>query len=228
VFNSPMSADRADYLIDALDLTRLNQVVEPGCGDGAFLRRAASRTRITATGIDNDATLIEEANALWSSQSSSSKLKFVCDDAVTYLESMSSVDVMVCIGAEYIFGGYAGLLKAAKEHLKRGGRLLVGTIYWKQPPSAEYLALMDGENPNFDLPTTVEMAYEMGFLPLEVHRSNHDEWDAFESSHTRSRYLEAADESSRKEAWDWQRGYLKWGMDTMGFCFLVLQNQNAD
>jgi cyclopropane fatty-acyl-phospholipid synthase-like methyltransferase len=222
-----MSVERADYLINALDLVNLTHVVEPGCGDGAFLRRAASKTRITGTGIDNDQASIDEAKALWSSQSNSGDLTFICADAVAYLASLSKFDVMICIGAEYIFGGYANLLEVARQHLNDRGRLLVGTIYWKQPPSPEYLALMDGENPNYDLLTTVQMAHEKGFLPLEVHRSNEDEWDDFESSHTHSRYLETSDTASQKEAWEWQRGYLKWGMDTMGFCFLVLQNQNA-
>ncbi len=230
MFNSPMSLQRADDLIHALDLAPQNRVLDLGCGSGAFLNRIAAKAPIKGIGIDNDALLIAEANAAWSAQPKQGDLAFICADAVQYVTTLSAVDVIICMGAEYIFGGYQQLLQAAKAHLSDQGKLLVGTIYWKQPLSAEYLALMDGENPNFDLLTTVQLARDQGFIPLEVHRSSDDEWDMFESYHTRRRYLKAVqsdDPASQERAWQWQRGYLQWGMDTMGFCFLVLQNQKA-
>ena len=51
-------------------------------------------------------------------------------------------------------------------------------------------------------------------------------WDAFEGSHTRTRYLkviQSNDVDQYEQTKQWQTGYVKWGMKTMGFCFLILQ-----
>jgi len=226
MFNSPLSYARAERLIEALTLSDSTILADFGCGDGAFLRCIASKYRVSGVGIDNDAALIEQAAKDTLEASPSSTVRFVCSDASSYLRDMEAVDVIVSIGSEFVFGGYGDLLQQARAHLLPKGRLLVGTVYWKQPPSSDYLALMGGENPHFDLPTTVRMAYEAHYLPLEIQRSSDDEWDTFESHHARKRYLTALQTQQsdlQQRTWTWQSGYLQWGMATMGFCFLVLQ-----
>ncbi|MBZ0294045.1 MAG: class I SAM-dependent methyltransferase [Anaerolineae bacterium] len=226
MFNAPMSLSRADDLIKALDLPPRSTVVDLGCGDGTFLCRLAAQTSIAAVGIDNDDTLIRQARKQWTNRISASEVKFIDGDAAHYFTEMAPVDAIICIGAEFIFGGYRELLEGAVQRLNPNGRMLLGTLYWKQDPPADYLALMGGENPHVDLSTTVTATYETGFMPLAIHRSNADEWDAFESHHARKRYLSAVESGQpdmRERAWQWQSGYLKWGMSTMGFCFLILQ-----
>ncbi|MBL8153688.1 MAG: class I SAM-dependent methyltransferase [Anaerolineae bacterium] len=224
MFNSPMRPERADDLIDLLAAAPGSRVIDLGCGDGRFLLRMAARQAILGTGIDHAEDLIEEANRNAPAQPSARPLTFVCADAAGYWDGLeaSSVDVMVCIGGEFILGGCRALLQRAKAKLSSQGRILLGTVYWKQPPPADYLALMNGENPHFDLLTTVTLAREEGYLPLAVFRSSDDEWDAFESYHAQKRY-QAALQSNQpaliERAWRWQQGYLQWGMNTMGFCF---------
>lgn len=227
VFNSPLSLQRADYFIHILGIAPNSRVIDLGCGDGAFLIRMGRHTQIKGIGVDNSESLIEAANQALALETGASQLTFVCADATQYLDTVPPAEVIVCLGAEYIFGGYRQLLQKAKSKLTPQGKLLVGTVYWKQPPSVEYLALMDGENPHFDLLTTVQIAREEGFIPLGVHRSNDDEWDSFESDHMQERYLTALEslEPDLEKVWKWQEGYLKWGMATMGFCFLVLQSR---
>jgi cyclopropane fatty-acyl-phospholipid synthase-like methyltransferase len=230
MFNAPMSLQRAEYLIDALDLSSSDHVVDLGCGSGTFLRMLATKHQVTGVGIDKDETLIQQAKDQWATQTSKSDLQFVSDEVIAYIQNMPPADVLICIGAEYIFGGYEGMLEKLDEYLKPKGVLLVGTIYWKQPPSKEYLSIMNGENPNFDLYTTAKLAHERGFVTLEVHRSNDDEWDKFESFTARKRYTEALETdqpSLNSRAWRWQSFYLKDGIDTMGFCYLHLRYQKS-
>lgn len=189
----------------------------------------AAHHAISGTGVDSNGTLIKIATDRTSASQYTGSLTFLCADAARYLDELSPVDVIVCIGGEFIFGGYRQLLKHAKQRLAPQGRLLVGTIYWRQPPTAEYLALMDGDNPHFDLLTTVQIAQNDGYLPLGVFRSSDDEWDSFESHHAQQRYREAV--QMRQPAlstrmWAWQQGYVRWGMETMGFCFLDLQRHD--
>lgn len=222
MFNAPMSQGRAQYLINTLDLLPQQTIVDFGCGDGIFLQILASQIPVIGYGIDNNDTLIQKAQANWDStdHNNESSLKFISMDVNDYIRDMTPVDAIICIGAEYIFGGYGQFLEQAKSLLKPSGKLLIGTIYWKQPPSSEYLALLGNENPYHDLHVTVQMAYQTGYLPLDVGRANNDEWDQFESSTARRRYQNTA---SHDSTWQWQSGYLKWGMDTMGFSFLFLE-----
>lgn len=220
MFNAPMSEDRAQYLIKKLELSPQQTVVDFGCGTGTFLQLLATQVQITGVGIDKNDDLIQTAQSNWNESNHDSVLKFISADANAYVKDMSPVDAIICIGAEYIFGDYENLLEVAKPLLKPNGKLLVGTIYWKQPPSAEYLSLLNDENPHHDLHTTVEMAYQRGYLPIDVGRSNNDEWDQFESRSKRIRYQ---DQAARDATWQWQSGYLKWGIDTMGFCFLLFE-----
>ena len=220
MFNAPLSFERADYLISLLDLAESAKVLDIGCGDGAFLQRVAQAYAIAGVGIDINADLIASAQAPWTDINSSSTIEFLTQDANDYVQDMPAVDLIICIGAEYALGGYRQLLETANAHLNVGGRVLVGTIYWKQPPPSDYLALMNGENPHFNLHDTVQMAYQMGYLALDVGRSHDDEWDRFESRSNRRHYQNGNDWDKR---WEWQRGYLQWGMTTMGFCYLLLQ-----
>lgn len=226
MFNAPLSQDRAQHLITSLELSTGASVVDLGCGNGLFLETLALQHPIKGVGIDKDSDLIQNAKDKWGQQTSKSDLQFVCADVNDYIGDMPASDVIICIGAEYMFGGYRELLQQAKQHLKPNGILLIGTIYWKQTPADEYLAIMGGKNPNFDLYTTVQLAYDAGFIPLDVQRSNDDEWDTFESRSSRKHYQTAIknnDTVLRQQTWDWQAGYLKWGMTTMGFCYLILQ-----
>ena len=226
MFNAPMSLQRAQYLISALDISPNDRVLDIGCGDGLFLKHIALSNQIIGIGVDNDEALIDAAITDWSQPESAITVGFVCEDALSYSQKQKPVDIAISIGSEFVFGGYRELLQVAHKILKPNGKLLVGTIYWKQTPPPDYLVLMNGENAYFDLSTTVELAHDAGYLPLEVHRSNDDEWDIFESRHTRKRYMSAiqTEQSELQDrAWSWQSGYLKWGMVTMGFCFLILQ-----
>ena len=223
LFNAPLSLERAKYLIDTLGLSSGQTIVDFGCGDGAFLRLVASEIAIKGVGIDQNDGLIQKARSNKDYISPENTPEFIATDVNSYIKGMSPVDTIICIGAEYIFGGYSNLLDAAKPLLKPKGKLLIGTIYWKQPPSAEYLALLDGENPYYDLATSVELAYQAGYLPLDVGRANDDEWDRFESASSRRRYQDVA---AREARWQWQYGYLKWGINTMGFCFLILEKSS--
>lgn len=226
MFNSPMSLDRANNLIALLDSSDEEVVFDIGCGDGAFLQQFAKKKQINGIGVDHAPDLIQIANQQLAGKIRASKLQFICADATEYIKRVQPLDIIIAIGSEYIFGGYRDLLKIANAHLKSSGKLLIGTIYWKQAPSPDYLTLMDGENPYFELAKTVELAYEQGFIPLAVQRSNDDEWDVFESQHARKHYLnaiEASDKDKQARTWQWQQGYLKWGITTMGFCFLILQ-----
>lgn len=228
MFNCPLSLEKAIILVEQLKLTQNAYIVDIGCGEGEFLIRVVEQYEATGVGIDNNPDLIKIATHKAKKSIQSKHLSFICKDWQLFDWGARKADLIISIGSEFIFGGYQQTLQSLSAHLLDNGKLLIGTVFWKQKPPSEYLRLMGNENHHFDFFTTVDIAIESGFVPLYICRSNDDEWDDFESKHARERYLAAIQDDDDKEfnkTRNWQQGYLKWGINTMGFCFLLLQKR---
>lgn len=228
LFNCPLSAEKANRLVEQLKLDSNCYALDIGCGEGEFLIRVAEQYGITGVGVDRNLELIALAKQKAEKRLPSTTLSFVCQDAQSFNWEAHKANLIICIGSEFILGGYRQSLQLFSHYLVNSGSLMIGTVFWKQEPSPEYLSLMGGENPHFDYITTVDIALEEGFIPLYLCRSSEDEWDDFESKHAQKRYLAAmenADDTAFERIQSWQRGYLRWGIDTMGFVFLRLQKR---
>ena len=228
MFNCPLSAERASRLIEQLNLENHDRVLDIGCGKGEFLIQVAERYDITGVGVDHNSDLTTWAEQKAKERDLSKNLSFVCQDARSFDWKAHKANLIICIGSEFILGGYRQALRLFSHHLVSSEAMLIGTVYWKQDPVPEYLDLMGGENPHFDYLTTVDIAVEEGFIPLYLCRSNEDEWDDFESRHTQNRYrtaMKSDDEAALKQTQNWQRGYLRWGSQTIGFGFFLFQKR---
>lgn len=208
-----------------------HSVLDAGCGEGEFLVRVAEHYKIEGFGFDLSRLAIEKAQTKANQRVKSGSIVFAVQDGADFSNGNQAYDLVICIGAKFIFGGYEAALQKLKAVLTLNGLLLIGTVFWKQEPTPEYLQLMEGKNPHFDHATTVALAAQQGFIPLYVCRSNDDEWDDFESSLSQRKYLEALNHSSPTDAAkqlekvkQWQTGYVKWGIDTMGFGFYLLRS----
>lgn len=228
MFNCPLSPEKANRLIEQLQLVGDCHVTDVGCGEGEFLVQVAERYKITGIGLDKNSGCTEQANEKVKARLAGKDVSFICQDAKSFTWETHKFNLMICIGSEFILGGYRQTLQCCSQSLIEGGKLLIGTVFWKQVPVPEYLSLMGGENPHFDYLTTIEIALEFGFIPLYLCQSNEDEWDDFESRHAQKHYLSAlqnSDEEAFERLCNWQRGYLKWGRETMGFGFFLLQKR---
>lgn len=176
MLNCPLSTEKADRLVKQLELTNGCYVVDIGCGEGEFLIRVAEQYDVAGVGLYNNSDLIELANRKVKERISSNSVSvsFVCQDARSFNWNRHT-DLMICLGSEFILGGYRQALPCLSHCLVDEGMLLVGTIFWQQEPYSEYLSLMGGENVHFDYLTTVDIAIEEGFVPLYLCRSNEDE-----------------------------------------------------
>ena len=54
IFNSPLSSEAVDQLLDCLDFQSSTRVLDVGCGKGEMLARIASRWHSQVVGIDPD------------------------------------------------------------------------------------------------------------------------------------------------------------------------------
>ncbi|MGH3490008.1 MAG: hypothetical protein ACRDP8_19130 [Actinopolymorphaceae bacterium] len=89
---------------------------------------------------------------------------------------------MICIGADHAYGDLQGALRALRGIVRPGGRLLLGTEFWKRTPTVTEAASI-GMEPNslHDLASLVDLAIATGFRPLSIQTASRGEWEQFES-----------------------------------------------
>ncbi|MDG1478509.1 MAG: class I SAM-dependent methyltransferase [Myxococcota bacterium] len=230
LFNAPLSVDRADRLIERLDLSPADRVLEVGCGRGALLLRLVHRWRCSAIGIDIDDAAVKAAQA----QASQTELAvdFRCGDAK--MMAIPQVDLAICIGATHAYGLGAGAwentLRVFSRLVRPGGMMLIGEGFWAAPPAPAYLKFL-GDSPGIEKThhENVSSARRLRLLPLHAEVSSRDEWDAFEHEHHQAIKRAAAAQPGddvlqqrQTQSQAWREGYLKWGRTTMGFGFYLL------
>ena len=150
MFNCPLGVERASRLIEQLNLESHDRVLDIGCGEGEFLTRIAERYDIAGTGVDHNLDLITRAEQKAKEKGLSKTLSFVCQDACSLNWETHKANLIICIGSEFILGGYRQALQLFFQQLLSSESVLIGTVYWKQDPVPEYLDLMGGENSHFD------------------------------------------------------------------------------
>lgn len=235
LFNSPLSADKADRLVALLDLTKDDRVLDVGCGKGELLIRILEATRASGLGIDNNHEVIAAAKQNAAARLDHARYEFRCADVCAEHFAPESFALAVCVGATHAFAnGEAAYLESLKQLarlVRPGGLALIGEGYWKQSPAAEYLQFLgDPTGVYRDHATNIHTATQHGFTVLYAGVSNDDEWDEFEWSHQIDAERAAAREPGNPEIAArlrrrraWCDAYLRWGRSTMGFGFYLLQ-----
>ena len=231
LFNSPLSYQKADQLIDVLNCSAVDRVLDVGCGTGEFLVRLIDESAASALGIDMNPELISEAQQKAAARlPNNSPIEFRAADVQAEAIRENSFDVAICIGSTHAFGvgetAYPKALDQLSRWVKPSGQLLIGEGYWKQPPAQGYLDLL-GDTPGIyhTHAENVWLGERRGLTPLYTAVSNSDEWDHFEGLHwLRAEQKFAGDEERLQTIRAWRDGYLRWGRDTMGFGFYLFQN----
>jgi precorrin-6B methylase 2 len=179
---NPTSREKILLLGERLGLGPSSEVLDFGSGRagpalvlaGAFgcritcVERAqefdeAARRRVIEAGLDG---LIEPVHV----------------DAVAYPLERDRYDVVMCLGASFIWGGLSGTLEALAPAVRPAGFLVIGEPYWRRWPLPEGVEPDPGED--FEtLPGVVERIEERGFAPAFLIDSSLDDWDRYETLH---------------------------------------------
>jgi SAM-dependent methyltransferase len=239
LFNCPLSPEKANQIIRVLGVSPNDRVFDAGCGRGELLIRLIEASGADGLGIDSDAQAIADArtNAEGRIEDASTVFRHAVIKDVQLEDN--SFDLAMCIGSTHAFGSgdaaYPNAIDALSRLVRPAGQVLIGEGYWKQPPAAEYLALI-GEPVGIyhDHAGNIAFAEQRGLVPLYAVVSNDDEWDDFEWSHRMRIERHAAlhpDEpgmaAKLKRSRAWRDGYLRWGRATMGFGFYLFTRQVA-
>jgi ubiquinone/menaquinone biosynthesis C-methylase UbiE len=233
LFNSPLSLEKADQLINLLGLSSDGRILDVGCGNGEFLIRVMEATGAHGLGIDIDHESILAAQQNANGRIPDNTYEFRTADIQEISLEEHSFDLAICLGSTHAFGSgetaYPNTLQALQQLVRPGDQLLIGEGYWKQPPASEYLELIGKPVGIYhDHAGNIALAEQQGLIPLYAAVSNQDEWDHFEWSHrmriekegmTKAADAVTAEKLKRSRAW--RDGYLRWGRSTMGFGFYL-------
>jgi SAM-dependent methyltransferase len=224
-WNTPLSEDHADLLMQRLDLLAGDRVLDLGCGWGELLLRAVARTAASkGTGVDNAEWALELGQHLAAERALADRVTFVSRDASTWTES---ADRVICIGASQAWGGSIAALRTLPRVVRPGGRLLFGDGCWEQPPTAAAAALF-GEGV-LDLTDLAEGAIQAGWRIVHLSTADQREWDDFESAWRAGRELwllahptDHRSGSIRTELETRLHEYLTLYRGVLGFAYLIL------
>jgi ubiquinone/menaquinone biosynthesis C-methylase UbiE len=233
LFNSPLSVEKADRIIQLLELPESGRVLDVGCGAGEFLLRVIERTGAQGLGVDVNDESIEAARERAAGRIDKGKVEFrTADIQETEIED-GTFDLAICLGSTHAFGSgeaaYPNALQKMRDFVCPGGMLLIGEGYWKRPPAQPYLELIGDPIGVYQLHAgNISLGEEHGLIPLYAAVSSEDEWDHFEWSH-RMRIEQEGQRHPNNPAVvervirsrEWQNSYLRWGRSTMGFGFYL-------
>ena len=220
LYCNPIGAGCVDQLIDLLELEDGRRVLDIACGHGEFLHRCSQRAAIDALGVDLSPYASKRALARG--------LQVRVMDAKEY-EPDEPFDVVSCMGASWIWDGYAGTLRALKE--KSRGLVVAGEPYWIEEPPQEYLEAEELTRDQFpSLAHYRETALAMGLEPVWMAGSTLSEWDHYEMQQAAAvdRFARAQpDHPDLPEIRNRRRredeNYLKWGRRCLGFALWLFR-----
>lgn len=151
MFNCPLSPEKANRLIDQFKLVGDCHVTDVGCGEGEFLVQVAERYKITGIGLDKNSGCIDQANEKVKARLLGKDVSFICQDAQSFNWETHKSNLMLCIGSEFILGGYRQTLRCCSGSLIEGGKLLIGTVFLEASACSRVFELDGRREPAFRL-----------------------------------------------------------------------------
>lgn len=223
-WNTPLSAEHADLLIERLDVRPGTRIVDLGCGWGELLLQVIDRARASGIGVDTDAAVLDRARNVARQRLLEQYVEFSQADAGAW---QGTADRALCVGASHAFGGVEPALKALKRVIPAGGRVLFGDGHWASTPSAAATAIFGEEV--LSLPQLLEACRAAGWRVIHLSTADQREWDDFESTFRAGRQewlLAHSDDPRAQEVRDWlderERQYVEVYRGVLGFAYLIL------
>ena len=224
---NPISPEKIVTLGKMLRLNSDSQVIDFGCGFGEVLALWAEQFGISGVGIDIREYACQRARQRITAAGFADRIEISCADGASYPFARHAFDLAVCSGATFIWDGFAASIRAMREAIKDGGRLVIGEAYWLTDQMPSDFRLQQKEvNMEVDL---LKMAHDEGFDFEYMLRASHDDWDRYEAGNWYGlvRWIEEnPDHPERQEVIDHlhqsQDEYLRYGRQYFGWGIYIL------
>ncbi len=229
-FCNPVSDEAVEELLSVLAPRAGARVLDIACGHAELLLRLVERFDVAGVGVDVSPYALGRAESARDARCPDRDLELVLARGESYV-APRPFDVAICIGASWIWDGWAGTLDALCAHARPGGLVVTGEPFWIGEPPAPYLAserLRCDEFPSFE--GYADGARARGLTLVWMRRSTSADWDRYEMLQAASmdHFLrEHADhpdvDAVRRRAEPSRHAYLRWGKDCVGFAIWVFR-----
>jgi SAM-dependent methyltransferase len=219
---NPTSVEKIRLLGERLQLGPDFQLLDMACGKCGPAVLLAREFGCRITGIERAAEFAAAARERIAAAGLERRVEVVEQDATAFTPANEGYDVVLCLGASFIWNGLDGTLAALVPAVRPHGQVVVGEPYWRRWPLPEGI---DDEG-FVSLRDTVRR-FDAAELSVDTMiDSSLDDWDRYETLHWRAledwlaahpEDPDAADFRARHEAerdryLAWQRELLGWAI----------------
>jgi SAM-dependent methyltransferase len=224
---NPTSPEKLIKAGEVMGLSAQSQVIDFGSGFGEMLALWGERFGISAVGIDIRETACERARSKLAERGMADRIEIVAGKGDEYEFKPKSYDVAACVGASFIWGGFAPAVRGLKRAIKPGGKILIGEPYWTTSSvPIEYAR----QEPSVHTEDELLQIIRREDLALEyMLRSSRDEWDRYESENWRGLASWIKENPNHPEVdqvrahfHEHQDRYILYGKEYMGWALYIL------
>lgn len=237
VLCNPMSSEKIDELVNLLEpyLTSDSKILDIAMGKAELIIRLIEKYNPSAIGIDLSPKFCRDARENVNKRVPDSNVELLEMDGADYKpEELESFDMVSCLGASWIYGGYEGTLKYMMQHAKKGGIIISGEPYWKSKPPGEYIKIAHELYDDFGEFAThyenVQIGETLGLKLVYSIASNLDDWDRYIGLQWYSTNVYAKnnpDDPDLSKIYDKldkeKEVYFKWERDLLGWAIYVFK-----
>lgn len=180
---NPLSPEKLLLLGELARLETGMTQLDLACGKGEMLSQYARQHGIRGTGIDIYPPFIELAEHRAHELGVSDLVDFQVGDASAH-DAQGQFDVVSCIGATWIGGGFSGAVRLMQESLAEGGTMLVGEVFSEGEIPADAARRHHGTLSELaDLGGILHQTEALGVELVEMVLASRDDWDRYSSRH---------------------------------------------
>lgn len=233
VFYSPVNPTKIDKVIELLSLTDNDKIIDIGSGIGEILLRIIEKYGSTGIAIEHYGNFAEQLKVNAKNRGVLNNIEVIPQDANLAIKTINQeFNVGICIGSSHALGGYHKTIESLSNIVVKGGYIVLGELYWRKKPHAEYLEFLGGDEVDIlSHSENIFKAQEYGLIPLSSSVSNEDDWDSYEWLYSKSIedycYNNPDDPDCPQmleRIRSWREMYLKWGRETLGFGIYLFRN----
>ena len=163
-----------------LNLNAELKVIDFGCGYGRTLALWSEDFGVSGLGVEIHPYLCKRAAERMEQSDLSKQIKISCCNPLDYQPDGNTYDIVICLGASFVWGGYLNALQRMKKSLKAKGKIVIGERYYTKEDVPGELVKFEGDlNNEFEL---MGFTRDKGFdVEFALHASR-DDWDRYVSS----------------------------------------------
>jgi SAM-dependent methyltransferase len=221
---NPTSPEKIRSLGRLLRLGPTSRVLDLACGKAGPALILAREFSCAVTGVERASEFVSAAHERVARSGLEQLVHLVESDAAELELESAAYDVVMCLGASFVWGGLDATLTALTPAARKGGHVVVGEPYWRRWPLPEGIA--DGGF--LPLKQTSDRFAAAGLQLEALIVSSEDDWDRYETLHWRAVEEWLAEHPDDPDADQFRRRheshrdeYLQWGRELFGWAIFA-------